>query len=144
MHHKIFIEKLDDAKIVAAIERAESATSGEIRVCVSHRHRDDALAAAQKRFAKLGMAKTPLRNAVLIYFNPHARKFAVWGDTGVHEKCGDEFWQGIAAEIAPKLKSEQYTGAIVEAVGRIGELLAKHFPREPGSSRGGSGAVVRE
>jgi uncharacterized membrane protein len=132
MHPKEFIAQLDDDKIVAAIALAEKATSGEIRVCVSNKHRDDALAAAQKRFLKLGMNRTQHRNAVLIYFAPKAHTFAIWGDTGVHEKCGDEFWQGIARNITPRLKAGQFTEAIAEAVREIGELLALHFPRHAG------------
>ncbi|HTB63038.1 MAG TPA: TPM domain-containing protein [Opitutales bacterium] len=144
MHHKEFIAQLDDARVLAAIARAELATSGEIRVCVSHKHRADALAAAQKRFRKLGMDRTPLRNAVLIYFAPQARSFAIFGDQGVHEKCGENFWQGIAAKITPQLKKGKYTEAIEEAVRDIGEVLARHFPRLPGDKNNLPDDIVRE
>ncbi len=144
MHHQEFIGRLDDATILAAIARAEQTTSGEIRVCISHKHRADALAAAQKRFLKLGMHHTPLRNAVLIYFAPKAHTFAIWGDTAVHEKCGDAFWQGIAAKITPQLKAGQFTEAIAEAVREIGEVLALHFPRSPGGENKSPDDIVRE
>jgi uncharacterized membrane protein len=144
MHPKHFIEKLDDAKIIAAIARAEAATSGEIRVAVSHRHRVDALAAAQKRFLKLRMDRTPLRNAVLIYFAPRAHTFAIWGDIAVHEKCGDAFWQGIAAKLTPQLKAGQFTEAIEEAVRDIGVLLAQYFPRQPGDQSSLPDKIVRD
>lgn len=125
------MDTLDEGKIVAAISRAEQTTSGEIRVAVSHRQHVDALAAAQRRFGQLGMARTPRRNAVLIYFVPRAHAFAIWGDTGVHEKCGLEFWQSVAAKISPRLKAGQFTAAVEEAVQEVGGLLARHFPREP-------------
>ena len=144
MHHQEFIGQLDDARVLAAIARAEATTSGEIRVCVSHKHRADALAAAQKRFIKLGMQKTPHRNAVLIYFAPVAHTFAIWGDTGVHEKCGDQFWQGIAERITPQLKAGQYTLAIEEAVREIGAVLAAHFPRGAGDKNNLPDEIVRE
>jgi uncharacterized membrane protein len=130
MHSKIFIGKLDETKIAAAICMAEQITSGEIRVCVSHRHRADALAAAKKRFWELGMARTPKRNAVLIYFAPLAQTFALWGDIGVHEKCSVEFWQSIADRIASRLKAGQFSEAVNEAVRDVGEMLAGHFPRD--------------
>jgi uncharacterized membrane protein len=131
MQHQEFIAQLDEAKILAAIARVEQTTSGEIRVAISHKHRADAVTAAQKRFAKLGMHKTPERNAVLIYFAPKSRTFAVWGDTGVHQKCGDDFWSGVAAKMAPFLKAGQFTEAVVAAVEEIGVVLARHFPRGP-------------
>jgi len=144
MHHKEFISQLDEATILAAIQRVEATTSGEIRVCVSHRHRADALAAAQKRFRKLRMDRTPQRNAVLIYFAPRSRTFAIWGDIAVHEKCGDQFWQGIAAKISPQLSAGEFTAAIAEAVREIGDVLARHFPRAPGDQNNLPDALVRE
>ena len=125
------IEKLDDARIVEAIATAERTTSGEIRVCVSHRRRDDALDAARRRFHKLGMERTRQRNAVLIFFVPRTRQFAVWGDLGVHARCGDDFWRGIVGEMIPLLKEGRFTEAVVLAVGKVGEVLARHFPPEP-------------
>src|SRR4051812_21981507 len=131
MKPKDFIGKLDENHIVAAIAAAEKRTSGELRVWISEKERADALAAARERFAKLGMQKTKHRNAVLIYFAPVSRQFAIWGDTGVHEKCGDNFWKGIAAGMTRSLKEEKYTDAVVFAVKEVGEVLARHFPREP-------------
>jgi uncharacterized membrane protein len=143
MKPKEFINHLGDDKIVAAIAEAERKTSGEIRVYVSHRHREDALAAAKARFAKLGMARTRHRNAVLIYFAPLTRKFALWGDVEVHKKCGEEFWREIAAQMAAALKNGRFTEAVVIAVQRVGEVLARHFPREPGDKNELPDGVVR-
>jgi uncharacterized membrane protein len=128
MRPKQFIEKLDEAQIVAAIAKAERKTSGEIRVCVSHRKREDVLAAAQRRFRKLGMARTRHRNAVLIYFAPLAHKFAIWGDVGVDEKCGQAFWNQLASAMGDLLKQGQFTEAVVATVKQVGDALAKAFP----------------
>ena len=73
MHPKDFLQQLDEKQIVEAIAQAESATSGEIRIFISHRKRTDALAAAQARFDKLEMRNTHHRNAVLIYIVPRSR-----------------------------------------------------------------------
>ncbi|MDP9292316.1 MAG: TPM domain-containing protein, partial [Verrucomicrobiota bacterium] len=120
-----------DAEIVEAIRAAERMTSGEIRVYISRKKIKDALAAAQRRFAKLEMHKTRDRNAVLIYFAPRSRVFAIAGDAGVHEKCGDAFWQEVTAELSSDLRAKKPTEALVNAIGKIGALLAAHFPRRP-------------
>src|SRR6266480_5159330 len=99
MHHKEFVSKLDETRIVKAITGAERKSSGEIRVYVSHRKRTDPLAFAQKRFLELGMTNTRHRNAVLIYLVPRTRQFAIVGDRGVHEKCGDAFWRDVTARM---------------------------------------------
>lgn len=144
MNPETFIEQLDDAQIVDAIAQAELQTSGEIRVCVSHRKPDDALAAARQRFRKLGMEQTRLRNGVLIYFIPRSQKFAVWGDTGVHARCGDDYWKGLVEEMAPLLQQGLYTNAIVLAVRRVGEVLARHFPPIPDDRNELPNQVVRD
>ncbi len=129
MHPKDFIDAIDEAKIAAAISKAEDATSGHIHVSVSHRPCVDALASARKQFFKLKMAENPLRNGVLIYFAPRSRTFAIWGDTGLHEKCGASFWHSAAEKISARLKARQLTQAIEEAVRDVGEALSLHFPR---------------
>ncbi|MFA5204460.1 MAG: TPM domain-containing protein [Lentisphaeria bacterium] len=123
-----FIGRLDEATIIAAIGEAERRTSGEVRVYVSRRAHTDPLAVAQKRFAQLGMTQTRHRNAVLLYLVPRTRQFAVVGDQGVHEKCGDTFWQEVSAELGEGLRTGDPTAAIVRAIDRIGGLLAAHFP----------------
>ena len=96
MQTREFVSKLDSDRIVQAIRAAESGTSGEIRVYVQRGHLPgDALVAAHKVFRKLGMQKTNERNGVLIFVVPRARKFAVIGDEGVHEKCGKDYWQRL-------------------------------------------------
>jgi uncharacterized membrane protein len=125
-----FIAQLDEARLVAAIQGAECKSSGEIRVYVSHQRRENVLDAARRRFHKLGMTRTRERNAVLVYFAPLSHQFAIWGDQGVHEKCGDEFWREIVSGMTPLLKAGQFTEAIVRAIERTGDVLARHFPRE--------------
>lgn len=117
--------------MVAAIAEAERKSSGEIRVYVSHAKAKHVLAAAQNQFIKLGMKKTRARNGVLIYFAPLTKEFAMVGDCGIHEKCGDVFWQEVSRDLSHRLKEGNFTEAITETIRRIGDLLANHFPREP-------------
>jgi uncharacterized membrane protein len=131
MHPKEFITQLDEARIVAAIAAAESRSSGQIRVYMSRKRRADALAYAQRRFAALGMTKTRQRNGVLIYLAPRTRQFAVVGDLGVHEKCGDAFWREVAAAMSDLMRQNQFTEAILHGITRVGDLLAAHFPHDP-------------
>ena len=130
MKSKEFINRLDEARIVGAIAEAERKSSGEIRVYVSHRKRTDPLAFAQKRFLELGMTNTRHRNAVLIYLVPRTRQFAIVGDRGVHEKCGDAFWRDVTARMTDLLKQGRFTDAILNAIQKVGDVLARNFPRD--------------
>lgn len=139
-----FIARLDDERIVAEIESVEKTTSGEIRVFVAKNRPADALDAARVKFVKLGMTRTRQRNGVLIYFAPLTRSFAIWGDVGVHERCGEEFWKEITRQMTPHLQDDRPTDAIVEAVRKVGGVLLQHFPHEPDDRNELPDGVVRE
>jgi uncharacterized membrane protein len=125
-----FIRQLEHDRIVAAIKKAEATTSGQIRVFLQRgTFEEHALERAQKKFMQLGMQKTAERNAVLIFVAPRMQRFAVVGDEGVHEKCGEKFWEELVARMREHFLREDFTEALLEAVEAAGALLAKHFPR---------------
>ena len=134
MKHHDFLNQLRHEEIVAAIQNAEQKTSGEIRVFVSRKKIADAVAAAQAQFTRLGMTRTRHRNGVLIFVAPRARKFAVIGDTAVHQQCGDAFWQALATEMTGHFQKSEFTAGIVHGIQKAGELLAAHFPAQPGDA----------
>jgi uncharacterized membrane protein len=131
MKPKKFIERIRHADIVSAIGHAEKKTSGEIRVFISRHQVQDPLSGAQKHFVEMGMEKTRDRNAVLIFIAPCSHKFAVVGDTAVHTRCGEEFWQQLTAEMTGHFRKGDFTAGIVHGVQKAGEILARHFPRRP-------------
>ena len=129
---RTFTKHLQHDIIVAAIRDTEHQTTGEIRVSISAKRIDDAMAAAQKEFLRLGMNHSKERNGVLIFVAPRARKFAVIGDAAVHAKCGDEFWRKLADAMSGHFRKSEFTPGIVHGVQKAGELLAEHFQRQPG------------
>ena len=134
MKHRAFVSQLRHDDIIAAIRAAEQKTSGEIRVVVSHKNVADPVSAAQAQFERLRMTRTRHRNGVLIFIAPRARKFAIIGDTGVHEKCGDAFWRAVASEISAHFAKSDFTAGIVHGIHKSGELLTAHFPPQPGDT----------
>ena len=139
-----FLRAVDHERIVAAIAAAEKRTSAQIRVYVSHHQRVDALAFANRRFLKLKMDRTRMRNAVMIFMAPLTHKFAVVGDVAVHARCGEGFWRSVVAAMEPLLKHGDFTEAIVVGVTNVGEVLAEHFPPLPHDRNDRSDAVVEE
>jgi uncharacterized membrane protein len=130
MHPKKLIKQLPHDTLVGVIREAEQKTSGQIRVLISHKVVDDPVDAAQKEFVRLGMAKSPERNGVLIFVAPRTHKFAVIGDKGVHAKCGDVFWQELAKVMTEYFRKSEFTEGIIHGVQKAGKLLAEHFPRQ--------------
>ncbi len=131
MKRNHFLQQLDHAALEAAIAAAERATSGEIRVAVSHRPAPDAVAAAQAMFTRLGMAKTRERNAVLLFVAPESQTFAIIGDEGVHRACGQAFWDETAAAMSAAFQRGDFTAGLVAGIARAGALLGERFPRRP-------------
>jgi len=129
---KHFLSRLDHDRIVRAISEAEKKSSGQIRVHVTRKKSEQLEERARRRFEKLGMTGTKHRNGVLIYIAPNARRFQILGDSGVHEKCGNDFWKETAGEMETHFRKGEFTEGIVKGIEKVGRLLAEHFPRHPG------------
>jgi uncharacterized membrane protein len=126
---KEFFSPADNEKIVQAIRNAEMRTSGEIRVFIENRCRYiDAMDRALEIFASLKMEQTEFRNAVLLYIALKDHQLAVYGDKGIHEKVGPEFWKIEVERILAHFNKEDYAGGISNCVTEIGESLQQHFP----------------
>jgi len=131
MRTREFLGKLEHDRIAKAIATAEATTSGEIRVFIQRGNVADAVSDARAQFERLGMTQTRERNAVLVFVAPRAQKFAVIGDRGVYEKCGEPFWEALTQAMRPHFQAQHFTDAIVHAVREAGSLLTQHFPRRP-------------
>ncbi|MFI5357413.1 MAG: TPM domain-containing protein [Opitutales bacterium] len=125
------LPKIDHDRVTAAIRAAEHGTSGEIRVLLARHRVKDPVDAARRHFERLGMTGTRHRNGVLIFLAPRTRNFAVIGDTGVHEKCGDDFWRELADAMSGHFKRGAFTDGLIHGIERAGALLTVHFPRQP-------------
>jgi uncharacterized membrane protein len=122
----------DDLEAIArAIEQAEEHTSAEIRVHLDHGCPGDAVQRAIKVFERLGMHKTAARNAALVYISVTDRKLAIIGDKGIHERVGEDYWQGLVAGVRLRLRQQGPRDGLIHAVAEMGRALAHHFPRRP-------------
>lgn len=132
MKVKSFLDAVEHERVVQAIRHAEACSAGEIRVHVTNKAVDDAEKAAAAQFEALGMTATAQRNGVLIFIAPQSQKFAVIGDSGIHAKCGADFWGGVAQAMGEDFRAGRFTDGIVKGVAKTGEVLALHFPRAEG------------
>jgi uncharacterized membrane protein len=130
MKQKEFLEKLDQPRIVTAIQDAERRTSGEIRVHVQPKAiGGDIRTVAERTFERLGMTKTALRNGVLLFVATEEQRFVILGDKGIDEKVPAGFWDEIAAKLTIRFKNEEFTDGIIDAVTAAGAQLGQYFPR---------------
>jgi uncharacterized membrane protein len=139
----LFRKKTDDffsaeekAKILSAIQKAEQTTSGEVRLYVERRCRFvDAIDRAAEVFYSLKMEQTVNRNATLVYVAFKDRQMAVFGDQGIYEKTGKEFWNEAVKKMLGHFNKENYARGIVEVIEEIGAALSHHFPYDASTDK---------
>lgn len=126
---KRFFSPEDEQLIVQAIRDAERSTSGEVRVYVESRcSYVDALDRAVELFAEMGMQATRERNAVLVYVAVKDHQLAVFGDEGIHQKVGPDYWNTEVLKMIRDFNRENYAVGIAGCVEDIGQALQEHFP----------------
>ena len=52
----------------------------------------------------------------------------MFGDEGIHQKVGNEYWNRVVAEMLSKFNREDYAEGISVCVKAIGEALITYFP----------------
>ena len=115
--------------VAAAIREAERNTSGEIRVYVETRcSYVDALDRAVELFGKMGMQATKERNGVLVYVALKDHQLAIYGDEGIHQKVGPQYWNEEINKMLPLFKQQKLADGICRVVNDLGEALHHHFP----------------
>lgn len=96
---------------------------GEERIEAAVRQR------ANAEFIENGLCETKGRTGVLIYISLFEHRVRVMGDRGIHAKVKDGYWAEICAELAAFIRRKRLVDGIVQAIGRVGNELATHFPR---------------
>jgi len=126
----LFFSKAEKQAIIQAIRAAEKKTSGEIRVHLERKARENFYEHGKEIFKKIGMTKTKERNGVLIFIGLASRRFAIFGDQGIHEKVPENFWEDIAAQMQSDFKEDHFAKGITRAITAAGEQLQTYFPYE--------------
>ncbi|MBA4168103.1 MAG: TPM domain-containing protein [Chitinophagaceae bacterium] len=133
---KDFFSHEENSDVVEAIRKAEQQTSGEIRVFIESRCRFvDPLDRASEIFWNLKMDYTEFHNSVLLYVAIKDHQFAIFADTGIHEKLGDQYWQQQVSVLGKHFSNDHYTQALVKVIHDIGQALSRHFPYNSGTDR---------
>ena len=127
-----FFTKEERGLIKKAIAEAELNTSGEIRVHVERRCKEEVLDHAAYLFERLGMHKTQKRNGVLFYLAIDDHKFAILGDAGINAVTPENFWDDIKDRVLEEFGQGQYTRGLETGIHMAGEKLKEHFPYQEG------------
>lgn len=124
-----FLNAEQKARIVNAIRDAELQTSGEIRIHIEAAcSAKEPIHRAVEVFNKQKMYDTKDKNGILIYVAHGDRKFAIYGDKGIHAQVPENYWADTLAVLSDYFKREQYEEGLRAVVLQIGEKLKQLFP----------------
>ncbi|MGE0566778.1 MAG: TPM domain-containing protein [Bacteroidia bacterium] len=122
------LTKKEEERIISAIAKAESLTSGEIRVHFDSKKVNDPVKKAEEVFNSIGMTATKEQNGILFYINIRDKAFAIVGDKGIHDKVTQDFWNAISNTVISKIKQGELVVGLEESIILCGEKLKKYFP----------------
>jgi len=127
---KELFTKEQQQEIVAAVKAAELNTSGEIKIHIETKCKEDVLDRAAFIFDKLSLQKTELRNGVLFYLAVKDKKLAILGDAGINQKVPKGFWDNIKDFMIKHFKEGKFTEGLSGGIKMAGEQLKQHFPHQ--------------
>jgi uncharacterized membrane protein len=128
---KEFFSAKDKEQIVQAIRNAEKETSGEVRIFVESRNpMVNVMDRAGEIFFKLEMQNTEHRNAVLLYIAMKDKELALFGDEGIYNKVGADYWNNEVKNMIAQFSKENISNGIEQCIQHIGQTLKEKFPYE--------------
>lgn len=118
----------DEAAIIAAIKKAESKTSGEIKVHIEPTLEKDPHERALEVFHLLKMKETKLSNGILFYVAVESKTIVIYGDQGIDNVLPKNSWEDIIQRILNYFKASKFKDGLIHGITLAGDLLATHFP----------------
>ncbi|WP_296383668.1 TPM domain-containing protein [Winogradskyella sp.] len=129
-----FLTTEEEQEIVEAIRVAECDTSGEIRVHIEQNCDIDVYERSLEVFHILKMDNTKQQNGVLIYVAVDNKSFVIYGDQGINNIVGPDFWNSTRDKISLQFKTGNFKQGIIDGIKEAGQVLSKHFPWVHGDS----------
>ncbi|MDA8402736.1 MAG: TPM domain-containing protein [Desulfobacteraceae bacterium] len=87
---------------------------------------------ARETFQRLRIRGTRNATGILIYVSLHERMVHVVGDDAINAKLSRDDWEALSEIIISGFKDGQPMEGMRNGIRRCGEILARHFPIEPG------------
>jgi uncharacterized membrane protein len=121
----------ENTRILEAIKSSEQLTSGEIRIYIESKNPlVSTIERASEIFFNLKMQETAQRNAVLLYLAYKDKEVAIFGDEGIHQQVGTEFWNNQVKQMVMLFKENNLSDGIVKCITEVGHVLIEKFPHQ--------------
>jgi uncharacterized membrane protein len=128
-------------RIAAAIAMSETCHTAEVCFAVEATlpwgallRGVEARVRAEDAFARLRVWDTAANNGVLVYLLMADHRIEIVADRGLAGQVSDAQWRGVCELMQGRLATGEHVDAVVAGIEAIGDLLAAHYPREPGDA----------
>lgn len=89
--------------------------------------------AAVEQFFTRGLSRTKDRNGILIFVSAAEHYARIIADDGIADKTKQAEWQGAVDTLVAHLREDRPAEGFIAAVDLCAEVLARHYPPEPGA-----------
>ncbi len=83
---------------------------------------------ALREFTARGLTRTRGRTGVLLYIALQERYAEIVADIGIDETIDQATWRGIIEPLLAAAKEDRLREGLIDAVGAVGSVLARHAP----------------
>ena len=139
----IFSES-DLKEIAEAVSEAEKQTNAEIKPVIINYCWGSLHKKAQSLFEKYNLHKTKNRNAVMILLVVKNRELLIYGDEGITQKVGVEFWVETKDKMIEFFRNGEFTKGMKVGIGNAGKKLSEFFPYTEDDENEISNEVIHE
>jgi uncharacterized membrane protein len=122
-------------RIEQAIGTSEQSHGGELRLALEANLNPlevlggrSARSRALELLAHLRVWDTELNSGVLIYLQMVDHRIEIVADRGIARLVPQARWDAICRRMEAAFKERRFEAGVLEAIGEITELLARHFP----------------
>lgn len=123
----------DLSRLEGAIAHGETLTSAEVRIHLE-RVCHDRVSRPRAVFDELGMAKTRLRNGVLIYIAIESRVIALAIDDGISDTAPKRALDDEVTRLMTRLRDEEVVSVLENGIVSLCAQLGRVFPPQPSDS----------
>lgn len=125
-----FFNFKDRSILIRAIKIAELKTSCEIRLHVARTLTEEPEIYAERIFNRLRMQRTKRQNACLIAIGLIDGRIKIYADSGIRLKINFDYFYETENIIKESLEKQNIAELIANAIIKLGNKLAEHFPHE--------------
>lgn len=131
-------------KIEEAVTEAEKLTNAEIKPAIINYCWGSLHKKAKIVFEKYKLHNTRERNAVMIMLVVKNRELLIYGDEGITQKVGVDFWVKTKDEMIKSFKENDFLKGMIDGIQNAGEQLAKYYPPSEDDVNELSNEVIHE